>query len=91
MLTAYAADFYWWLFRQASVVLHYEKQKFSHIFDVEFRQSCKAFGNVGVQRQSDAAKMKKKKYISKKKKNNNSQLQIGPLALNCFWSKSVLL
>ncbi len=35
-------------------LLHNKKQKLCHIFDVEFRQSSKAFGNLRAQWQRDA-------------------------------------
>lgn len=38
-----------------SHLLHYEKQKLGNIFNVEFRQSSKASGNLRVERQCDAA------------------------------------
>lgn len=55
-LSAYAQNFYCWWMRRWSDLLHYEKQELCHIFDVEFRKSSKAFGDVGVKRQVDAEK-----------------------------------
>lgn len=36
-------------------LLHDKKQKLGHIFNVELRESSKAFGNLRIQRQSNAA------------------------------------
>lgn len=52
-----------WLTGQACKtinLLHNKKQKLGHIFNVEFRQSSKAFGNLRVQWQCDAVQIMKK-------------------------------
>lgn len=46
--------------QRAEDLLHNKKQKLCHIFNVKLRQSGKAFGNLGVQRQVNAAQGREK-------------------------------